>query len=84
MTLLVKRMEQRDWVVRARDAGDGRVALISLASAGAEVLQEFRADYRAVVSRRLRAMSELRLAELEAAALALGDLIEDLQAGGAG
>lgn len=81
MTLLIKRLEQRGWVIRGREAGDGRVALISLTATGAEALRAFRADYRAVLGRRLSAMSDERLAELETAAVALGALIEDLQRG---
>lgn len=79
MTLLVKRLEQRGWVVRAREAGDGRVVLISLTECGGRALEGFRADYRAVLAERMQAMSEGRLAELETAAAALGELIEGLQ-----
>src|SRR4051794_18293629 len=49
MTLLVKRLEERGWVQRERLADDGRVALISLAPAGREALDEFRTRYRAVL-----------------------------------
>lgn len=80
-TQLVKRLEQRGWVLRARDPGDGRAMVISLTEAGAEALQAFRADYRRVLAERMRAMDDARLQQLEAAATALGELIDDLQRG---
>src|SRR6058998_2812455 len=48
MTLLVKRLEQRGWVQRERDAADGRVVLVSLTPEGTAALDETRAGYRAL------------------------------------
>jgi DNA-binding MarR family transcriptional regulator len=49
MTLVVKRMERRGWLARERDAADGRAVLVSLTDDGATVLDELRADDRAVL-----------------------------------
>ena len=82
-TLLVKRLEERGWVSRARDADDGRVAVISLTEAGGEALAEFRRRYRVALAAQLQAMSEAELAELEAASVTIGRLVEELQRGDA-
>src|ERR1700760_4423726 len=74
MTVLVKRLEERGWVERARDATDGRVALISLTGLGAATLEQFRAHYRSALAERLQAMSDAELSELDAAAVAIGQL----------
>jgi DNA-binding MarR family transcriptional regulator len=81
-TALVKRLEERGLVTRGRDAADGRVALISLTTAGAAALDEFRRRYRAALAERLQAMSDAELAELDAASRALGRLVRELQGGG--
>jgi DNA-binding MarR family transcriptional regulator len=79
MTVLVKRLEERGWVARGRDAADGRVALISLTGLGAETLERFRAHYRTALAEQLQAMSESELTELDAAATAIGQFVEQLQ-----
>ena len=83
MTLLVKRLEERGWVARERDAADGRVVLVSLTAAGAEALEQARAGYRAVLQRHLAAMSADEAAALTTATEALGHLIDALQRGDA-
>ena len=83
MTVLVRRLQERGWVQRARDAGDGRVAVISLTDAGHRALEEFRAHYRAALAEQLQAMSRQELAELDAATAALGRLVDQLRGGGA-
>ena len=42
-TLLVKRLEDRGWVAREREPGDGRVVLVRRTDAGAAALDAFRA-----------------------------------------
>jgi DNA-binding MarR family transcriptional regulator len=91
MTVLVKRLEERGWVARARGGGGGggggggrpgahgRVALISLTGLGAETLERFRAHYRTALAEQLQAMSESELTELDAAATAIGQFVEQLQ-----
>ena len=79
MTVLVKRLEERGWVARARDATDGRVALISLTETGAATLERFRAHYRSALAQQLHAMSDSELAELDTAAAVLGRFVAGLQ-----
>jgi DNA-binding MarR family transcriptional regulator len=79
MTLIVKRMEQRGWLKRERDAADGRAVLISLTDEGATVLEELRADYRAALRDHLAAMTDEQVEALAAATAALQDLIDALQ-----
>ena len=81
MTLLVKRLEERGWVARERDASDGRAVLVSLSDAGATAVQDIRAGYRAVLQRHLDAMSPDEVAALTTATDALGRLIDALQRG---
>jgi DNA-binding MarR family transcriptional regulator len=81
MTLLVKRLEDRGWVERERDAADGRVVLVSLTDAGSAALEETRAGYRAALREHLSSMSDADVAALTTATEALGGLIEALQRG---
>src|SRR4051812_2703143 len=67
MTLLVKRLEERGWVQRERDAADGRVVLVSLTAAGTAALEETRAGYRAVLERHLQSMTAAEVAALTTA-----------------
>jgi DNA-binding MarR family transcriptional regulator len=79
MTLIVKRMEQRGWLARERDAADGRAVLISLTDEGATVLDELRADYRAALRDHMAAMTDEQVEGLMTATAALQDLIDALQ-----
>jgi DNA-binding MarR family transcriptional regulator len=79
MTLIVKRMEQRGWLGRERDAADARAVLISLTDEGATVLDELRADYRAALRDHMAAMSDEQVEGLLTATAALQDLIDALQ-----
>ena len=83
MTLLVKRLEARGWVVRKRDPDDRRAVLVSLTPAGVEALEQARAGYREVLARHLEAMSADEIAALTTATEALGHLIDVLQRGDA-
>src|ERR1700753_1062748 len=42
VTVLVKRLEERGWVVREHPAEDGRVVLVSLTAAGQRALSQWR------------------------------------------
>jgi DNA-binding MarR family transcriptional regulator len=83
MTLLVQRLEQRGWVERGRDPGDGRVVLVSLTEAGRTRLEAFRSQVLAALRSHLDAMPDEEIAELEAATDTLGSLVDTLQSGGA-
>jgi DNA-binding MarR family transcriptional regulator len=81
MTLLVKRRQERGWVVRDRHAGDGRVVLVSLTDLGRTELEDLRRRYEAMLREYLAALSDEQLHALVAAAQALCPLIDVLQAG---
>ena len=83
MTLLVKRLEQRGWVVRDRQPDDGRVVLVSLTNDGRAAVEDLRARYRALLRDRLAGMSDEQVAALETATEALDALVQALQPGGA-
>jgi DNA-binding MarR family transcriptional regulator len=83
MTLLVKRLEERGWVVRKPDPDDRRAVLVSLTPAGVAALEQARAGYREVLARHLDAMSADEIAALTTATEALGHLIDVLQRGDA-
>ena len=80
VTVLIKRLEERGLTERARDADDGRVALISLTGAGRDALQQFRAHYRMALAHELQAMSGPELEQVAAATETLGRLVERLRA----
>ncbi|MCU1489193.1 MAG: MarR family transcriptional regulator, partial [Acidimicrobiaceae bacterium] len=48
-TLLVKRLEDVGLVRRERRAGDGRVVLVSLEPAGIQALEDYRAQFMAIL-----------------------------------
>ena len=81
MTLLVQRLEQRGWVKRERDAGDGRVVLVSVTDAGRATLVKFRAQVGDALRTHMDAMSDEQIASLETATDALGSLVDALQGG---
>lgn len=78
MTLLVQRLEARRWVERRRDPSDRRVVLVSLSDQGRAVLDDVRAQYRAVLRTRLAELPDEQLHALVAATDALGPLIDAL------
>jgi DNA-binding MarR family transcriptional regulator len=80
-TLMVKRLEERGWVTRERDATDGRVVLVSLTEAGQEALEAVRAEYRRAFRDHMLAMPDDQIANLLTATRALQTLIEALQQG---
>jgi DNA-binding MarR family transcriptional regulator len=81
MTLLVRRLEERGWVSRDRQPGDGRVVVISITNGGATALEEFRAEYRAVLRAHIGTMSDEQLTALENATETLGSLVHLLHGG---
>jgi DNA-binding MarR family transcriptional regulator len=83
VTILVKRLEDRGWVVRERTTGDGRVVMVSLTDAGREALSEIRERYRPLLRAGLSELSDEQLAALTQGAEALAILIDTLQKKGA-
>jgi DNA-binding MarR family transcriptional regulator len=80
-TVLIKRLEQNGWVSRGHDPDDGRVVMVSLTPAGAEALERFRSQYRAVLRDRLEAMPDEQVTELVRATHALGALVRSMRQG---
>jgi DNA-binding MarR family transcriptional regulator len=76
VTQLVDRLQKRGLVERARDAGDGRVVLVSITDAGREALDLVRAEYRAVLRAAAGDLPEDELAALVSATATLQRLID--------
>ena len=79
VTLLVKRLGERGWVTRERDALDGRAVLVSITAPGLDALEGFRAQYHALLRELLAELDDERLAALEQATDALAELVQALQ-----
>jgi DNA-binding MarR family transcriptional regulator len=79
MTLLVKRLEQRGWVLRNRPAGDGRVVMVTITDAGSGALEEFRARFLMAMRTDLEGLSDEQLVALSAATETLGSFVDVLQ-----
>jgi DNA-binding MarR family transcriptional regulator len=79
-TLLVKRLEEMGLVRRERQADDGRVVLVSLEPAGIQALEDFRAQFLALLRADLASTTtDEQIAALVIATEALESLINDLQ-----
>lgn len=79
VTQLVARLDERGYVSRGRQPGDGRVVLVSLTEEGRAALEAFRAQYRAVLREHLADRSDEEVLALAAATEVLQDVIEALQ-----
>jgi DNA-binding MarR family transcriptional regulator len=79
MTLLVKRLQEKEWVRREGLPQDGRVAVISLTKAGRTAQEQFRAQFVAALRADLQELSDQQLQELSAATEALCSFVDDLQ-----
>src|SRR3984885_9589124 len=78
-TLLVKRLEQMGLVRRERQADDGRVVLVSLEPAGIQALENFRAQFMALLRADLATTTDEQIEALVVATEALESLIDLLQ-----
>jgi DNA-binding MarR family transcriptional regulator len=78
ITLLVNRMEQRGWVVRATDPADRRAVLVTLTPAGQDALAQLRAEYRALLHEEMAELDDDQVGTLAAAVQILDALIERL------
>jgi DNA-binding MarR family transcriptional regulator len=81
MTLLVKQLEERGFVRRDRQAGDGRVVLVSVTGPGKRALERFRAEVQTALLSYLAEMSDEQIEALATTADALQSLIVLLQRG---
>jgi DNA-binding MarR family transcriptional regulator len=78
VTQLVDKLEGRGLVARARSGEDARVVMVEITGAGAERLEEVRAEIRASMREALADLPDAELTELVHAAETLGGLIEKL------
>jgi DNA-binding MarR family transcriptional regulator len=83
VTLLVKRLEDRGWVLRERATDDGRVVMVSMTDAGREALDEIRDRYRPLLRAGLSELSDEQFTALVEGTEALTILIDTLQKKGA-
>lgn len=79
MTLLVKRLEDRGWVLRKGLPDDGRVVMISLSEAGSAAQHRFRAQFLQAMRTDLQELSDQQLHALSAATETLGSFVDGLQ-----
>lgn len=82
MTLVVKRLEERGWVVRDRHALDGRVVLVTITEAGQAKVETIVAHFTDVLHDQLETLSDAELKGLVAATDAVAPLISSLQGAG--
>ena len=78
-TLLVKRLEELGLVRRERQADDGRVVLVFIEPAGRQALEDFRAQFMALLRADLATTTDEQIAALVIATEALDSLIDLLQ-----
>jgi len=79
MTSMVKQLEQRGLVKRARQADDGRVVVVTLTEAGSVTLEDYRSQVRAMLGTYLSEIPDKQVDALAAATDALTQLIALLQ-----
>jgi DNA-binding MarR family transcriptional regulator len=79
ITLLVNRLTERGWVERVPDPSDGRAVLVSLTTAGEEVFERLRAEYRALLHEEMASLEDGEVETLAAAVAILDKLIDRLK-----
>jgi DNA-binding MarR family transcriptional regulator len=79
ITLLVNRLTERGWVERVPDPTDGRAVLVSLTSAGEEVFERLRAEYRALLHEEMASLEDGEVETLADAVAILDKLIDRLK-----
>ncbi len=79
ITLLVNRLEERGWLHRGADPGDGRVVLVSLTEGGQQILTRLRSEYRALLHEEMAMLDDHDVDSLASAIEILDDLIGRLE-----
>ncbi len=79
ITLLVNRLAQRGWLRRAPDPLDGRAVLVELTPAGCALLDQIRAEFRALVHEDMALLDDNDLTALARAVEILDGMIERLE-----
>jgi DNA-binding MarR family transcriptional regulator len=79
ITIMIKRLEEKGLVTRARLSGDGRVVLVDVTERGSVALEEYRGRLRAVVGGYLAGISDEQVEALATATETLSQLVDVLQ-----
>lgn len=79
ITRVVNRLQERGWVTRHSDPGDGRVVMVGLTPAGRTVFERLRGEYRALVHEEMAALDDEDVETLARAIDVLDELIERLE-----
>lgn len=78
ITLLVNRLVERGWVARDGDPSDRRAVLVSLTRAGADALEQLRAEYGAMLHEEMAMLCDDDIDALARSVEILDDLIARL------
>ena len=81
VTIMVKRLEERGWVERCRDDGDGRVVVVSITAAGQRGARVLPRAVPSAAAQEMAAMDDEQVAELVLATEALAGMVDALQCG---
>jgi DNA-binding MarR family transcriptional regulator len=79
ITLLVNRLAERGWLRRTPDPQDGRAVLVELTPAGRTLLDQIRAEFRALVHEDMAVLQDDDLAALARAVEILDGMIARLE-----
>jgi DNA-binding MarR family transcriptional regulator len=78
MTLLVNRLQERDWVQRSEDPADRRAVLVGMSKSGALVFEQLRAEYRALLHEEMALLDDEDVEVLARATEILDGLVDRL------
>jgi DNA-binding MarR family transcriptional regulator len=81
ITLLVNRLAERGWLKRTPDPLDRRAVLVELTSDGCDLLDQIRAEFRALVRENMAALTDDDLTALARAVEILDGMIAGLEEG---
>jgi DNA-binding MarR family transcriptional regulator len=79
ITLLVNRLAERGWLKRTPDPLDGRAVLVELTPAGSALLDQVRAEFRALVREEMAMLDDDDIGALARAVEILDGMIERLE-----
>ncbi len=79
ITLLVNRLAERGWLKRTPDPLDGRAVLVELTTAGCALLDQVRAEFRALVNEEMAMLDDEDIGALARAVEILDGMIERLE-----
>jgi DNA-binding MarR family transcriptional regulator len=79
ITLLVNRLAERGWLKRTPDPLDGRAVLVELTPAGCALLDQVRAEFRALVNEEMAILDDEDIGALARAVEILDGMIERLE-----